>query len=99
MYSGVAFAFSTYFSKYRFLFLNYFEVPCSTGKIIGPSVFFFFFLECICQFSELLLHLDSDQVNLVGQKHSFLRYLSEKTSHAGPIPMSEVMLKYNCLLF
>lgn len=44
MYSGVAFAFSTYFSKYRFLFLNYFEVPCSTGKIIGPSVFFFFFL-------------------------------------------------------
>lgn len=67
-YSGLGFVFSAHFSKYRFLVLNCFQMRCSTGKILGPSGFFF---EYTCQFSELLLHLDYNQVKLVGKSTVF----------------------------
>lgn len=48
-------------------------MPCSTGKILGPSVFF---LEYICQFNDTFCYTLIIIKIIWWQKHSFLRYLS-----------------------
>jgi len=63
-FAGGGFAFSMHFSKYRFLFLNCFQMHCSAGKILIPQIFY---LEYICQFNELSLHLDYNHGNLAGK--------------------------------
>lgn len=84
VYSGSLF--SMQFSKYRFLFLHYFQMNCTTGKIRASSCVL---LKYVCQFNELLVSLDYNQVSLVYKK-CFLRFLSGE-----PVLTPKVMLKYN----
>lgn len=73
------------FSKYRFLFLHYFQMNCTTGKYVDPHVFSSNIHASLMSFY--------NQVSLV-YKRCFLRCFSVWRLSGWSVLMAEMMQKY-----